>query len=88
MPRYIPPGPLGVNKRIAERLFLHAYDLDLELADPRRVWAYRKAAWTVDEWPESVDAIAGARGAAGLRALPGVGDSISRLIVSWLVDSE
>ena len=29
MPRYIAPGPLAVNKRIAERLFLKTYDLEL-----------------------------------------------------------
>ena len=88
MPRYIPPGPLGINKRVAEQQFLKAWALDLELGDPRRVWAYRKAAWTVDEWPESVAALAGERGAAGLRALPGIGDSISRFIFDWLANFE
>lgn len=28
LPRYIAPGPLAVNKRIAERLFLKTYDLE------------------------------------------------------------
>jgi hypothetical protein len=44
MPRYIAPGPLAANKRIAERLFLRPYDLELEQADDHRIWAYRKAA--------------------------------------------
>ncbi|MBU0703297.1 MAG: radical SAM protein, partial [Chloroflexi bacterium] len=29
MPRYVRPGPLAVNKRVAERLFLKTYDLEL-----------------------------------------------------------
>jgi DNA repair photolyase len=84
MPRYIPPGPPGVNKRIAERLFLKTYDLELELADTYRIWAYRKTAWTVDEWPENLAAIHAARGEAGLRELPGIGRSIAGEIARWL----
>ncbi|MBU0702810.1 MAG: hypothetical protein KKC18_02980, partial [Chloroflexi bacterium] len=88
MPRYIPPGPLAVNKRIAERLFLKTYDLELEQAQGYRIWAYRKAAWTVDEWPESVTEIYETRGEAGLRELPGIGQSLAAQIVKTLRVSE
>jgi DNA repair photolyase len=84
MPRYIAPGPLAVNKRIAERLFLRTYDLELEAAGDRSIWAYRKAAWTVDEWPESLAGIHAAHGKAGLQELPNVGESIAGRIASWL----
>jgi len=84
MPRYIPYGPLGMNKQIAERLFLKTYDLELEQATGYRIWAYRKAAWAVDEWSESVVELYGSRGEAGLRELPGVGKSIAREIGKWL----
>jgi DNA repair photolyase len=84
MPRYVPPGPLAVNKRVAERLFLRTYDLELEQAKEYRIWAYRKAAWTVDEWPESVADIYEARGEAGLRELPAIGKSIAGRIAGWL----
>jgi hypothetical protein len=84
MPRYIPPGPLAINKRIAERLFLRAYDLELEEAKDYRIWAYRKAAWTVDEWPENVAELYETRGEAGLRELPNVGRSIAGRIARWL----
>jgi len=49
MPRYIASGPLAINKRIAERLFLRTYDLELEGGGQYQIWAYRKAAWAVDE---------------------------------------
>jgi DNA repair photolyase len=84
MPRYIPPGPLAVNKRIAERLFLKTYDLELEQARDYRIWAYRKAAWTVDECPDSIADIYAARGEAGLRALPNIGKSLGARIARWL----
>jgi len=86
MPRYIAPGPSAVNKRVAEQLFLKTYDLELEEAEDYRIWAYRKAAWTVDEWPESIAGIYQARGEAGLRELPGVGKRLAADIASWLPD--
>jgi DNA repair photolyase len=85
MPRYIPPGPLAVNKRVAERLFLKTYGLELEQAKAYCLWAYRKAAWTVDELPEPIDAIYEARGEVGLRELPGIGKGIAAQIAGWLV---
>ena len=44
MPSYIEPGPLAASKRIAERLFLKTYDLELEETKSYHIWAYRKAA--------------------------------------------
>jgi DNA repair photolyase len=84
MPRYIAPGPLAVNKRIAERLFLKTYDLELEQAKDYRLWAYRKAAWTVDEWPESIADIYETQGETRLRELPGIGKSLAGVIARWL----
>jgi len=84
MPRHVAPGPLATNKHIAERLFLKTYDLELERARDYRIWAYRKAAWTVDEWPESVADIYEDQGEAGLRKLPGIGKSLAGQIAGWL----
>lgn len=84
MPRYIAPGPLGINKRIAEYLFLRTYDLELEGGSQYQIWAYRKAAWAVDESPENVADIFQHRGESGLQELPGVGKSISAQIAKWL----
>ncbi len=88
MPRYIAPGALAANKRIAERLFLKTYDLELEMAKDYHIWAYRKAAWTVDDTPESVDKIYKERGESGLRELPGIGKSIARKIAAWLGEGD
>jgi len=88
LPRYVAPGPLAGNKRIAERLFLKTYDLELEQAKDYRIWAYRKAAWTVDEWPDSIAELYEARGEAGLRELPGIGKSLAREIARWLREED
>ena len=84
IPRPIIPGPLAVNKRISERLFLKTYDLELEQAGNYRIWAYRKAAWAVDELNKSVAEVYNARGEIGLQELPAVGKSIAREIAQWL----
>jgi DNA repair photolyase len=84
MPRYIQPGPLAINKRIAERLFLMTYDLELEQAKEYRIWAYRKAAWTVDELDRSIAGIYRETGETGLRQLPNIGQAVGRTIAGWL----
>lgn len=86
MPRYVAPGPLAVNKRVAEQLFLRTYDLELEQAPDYRIWAYRKASWTVDELSESIAGIYEAKGEAGLRELPGIGKSLAGQIGAWLAE--
>ena len=77
----------AANQRVAERLFLKTYDLELEEADDHRIWAYRKAAWTVDEWPESIGELFAARGEAGLQELPGIGKSLAREIAGWIKEA-
>jgi DNA repair photolyase len=84
LPRLIMPGWLAVNKRIAERLFLKTYDLELEQAGNYRIWAYRKAAWTVDELKENIAEVYNARGEIGLQELPAIGKSIAKEIAKWL----
>jgi hypothetical protein len=88
MPRWIEPGPRGVNRWIAERLFHKTWDLELEEADERRIWAYRRAAWTVDELATSIEELYGSQGVEGLRTLPGIGERLARLIADWLEERE
>jgi DNA repair photolyase len=88
MPRYVMDGPLAVNKRIAEQFYLKTYDLELEMAhapaNSYRIWAYRKAAWALDDLQESVATIHETRGEAGVRAAVGVGAGLAGEIVNWL----
>ncbi|MFZ5919333.1 MAG: radical SAM protein [Chloroflexota bacterium] len=88
LPRYVAPGPLAINKRIAERLFLRTYDLELEQAKDYRIWAYRKAAWAVDEWPQSLADLYRTQGEPGLRKLPGIGHRLAGEITRWLQEPD
>lgn len=84
MPRYVLPGTNAVNKHIAARLFMKTYDLELEMAVDQRIWAYRKAAWTIDEMPENIATIYTALGTRGLTALPAIGERLAGQIAAWL----
>jgi DNA polymerase/3'-5' exonuclease PolX len=79
---------LASNKVIAERLFLRTYDLELEQAQSSRIWAYRRAAWTVDEFAESIEVVHRRGGEAALRELPGIGPRIAAQIARWLLEDE
>jgi DNA repair photolyase len=81
----LPADPLATNKRIAEELFLRAYDLTLEQASSYRLWAYRKAAWAIDEMEEDIESIYREHGAQGLQGIKGVGKSLSEEIERWLL---
>jgi DNA polymerase/3'-5' exonuclease PolX len=76
--------PLAGNKRIAEMLFLRAYDLLLEEAQGYRQWAYRKAAWAIDEMDTDVHAIYQQQGRKALENVTGVGKKLAREIEGWL----
>jgi DNA repair photolyase len=83
MPRPPLPGPLAVNKRIAERLFLETYDLELEQAPAWKIWRHRKAAWAVDELSKNLVDLHRALGLGGLEKLPDLGPLAAK-IVPWL----
>jgi len=87
MPRPIIRGEeLADNKRISEALFLRAFELELdsEGASGYRAWAYRRAAWVIDELDEDLAAIYRRKGLKGLIGLPSIGSGIARFIVSLL----
>ena len=84
MPRYIQPSELATNKRMAEKLFNEAYYMEIEGKEPYKIWAYRRAAWTIDELEENVKTIYLRTGEKGLRTIRGVGKAISERIAHEL----
>jgi DNA repair photolyase len=84
MPRYIPDGPLARNKLIAEEIFTRCYLMELESASSFKVWAYRRAGWTVDELDQDILVIYRRQGLRGLKALPNIGPSIATFIAGKL----
>jgi DNA repair photolyase len=87
LPRPIIPGDkLALNKRIVERLADQAYTLELEEAPHYRIWAFRKAAWAVEDLEQDLGLIYRTMGLKGLQSIPNVGLSLAGTIEKWLIE--
>jgi DNA polymerase/3'-5' exonuclease PolX len=58
--------------------------MELESASSFKVWAYRRAGWTVDELDRDILTIYRKQGLNGLQALPNIGPSISAFVAERL----
>jgi len=83
-PLHIYPPEIRSNKAVANYLFERTYRLELEGAPPHKIWAYRKAAWTIDEMEISLKNLLDERGFNGLLSLPNVGKKIAKEILQVL----
>jgi DNA repair photolyase len=87
MPRPIIPGEKrALNKQIVEWLADQVYDMELEQASTQRIWAYRKAAWAIEDLEQDVRLIYRQMGQKGLESIPNVGASLAHQIASWIND--
>ncbi len=84
----IPGDKLAVNKRIVERLADQAYTLELEAASQSQIWAYRKAAWAVEDLEQDIRLIYKSMGLKGLQSIPNVGSGLAGTIGKWLAGQE
>jgi len=86
IPRPIIPGDKRtLNKRIAEALANHVYTLEINSTPSTRIWAYRKAAWAIEDLEQDVGLIYDQMGSAGLQNIPDVGESIARSIEKMII---
>ncbi|HTM54358.1 MAG TPA: helix-hairpin-helix domain-containing protein [Pirellulales bacterium] len=79
MRRKIAPAPV-TNAQIADSLDEIAHLLELQLANPFRLSAYRRAADQIRNWPLSVAELYRSGGLAALEELPGIGTSLAKKI--------
>ena len=85
IPRPIVPGDhRAANKRVAEHLADKCYALDLEGAPASRVWAYRKAAWAIDDLDQELGLLYRTMGRKGLESVEAVGPGIAAEIETLL----
>jgi DNA repair photolyase len=81
MPRPIIPGDKrSLNKRIVEALANRVYTMEVENAPSARVWAWRKAAWAVEDLEPEIGLVYRTMGLKGLESIQGVGTSMGREI--------
>ena len=87
MPRPIIPGDKrALNKRIVEALANQCYWMELDNAAGQRVWAYRKAAWAIEDLEQDVGLIYRTMGRKGLEGIENVGPRLAGVVGELLND--
>ena len=76
------------NYRIAEKFYLEARELQLSGDNNYREWAYRKAAWALDELEVDVVEIFKKQGIEGLKLIEGIGESLAAKIAGYISQDE
>jgi DNA polymerase/3'-5' exonuclease PolX len=86
MPRPIVPGEKrALNKRVVETLANRAYELELAEVSSQQVWAYRKAAWAVEDTEQDIGLVYRTMGLRGLQSIRDVGPELAREIERLLL---
>jgi len=81
MPRPIIPGDKrALNKRVVEALANECYNMELDNASQQRVWAYRKAAWAIEDTPQDLGLIYSQMGRKGLESIENVGARLAEVV--------
>jgi len=81
MPRpIIPDDKRALNKRTVEVLANECYGMELDNAPQQRLWAYRKAAWAIEDTPQDLGLIYRAMGRKGLESIENVGPKMAQVV--------
>jgi DNA polymerase/3'-5' exonuclease PolX len=81
MPRPIIPGDKRtLNKRVVEALADTIHAMELADAPRHQVWAYRKAAWAIEDTPQDLGLIYRVMGRKGLESIEKVGPKMAGVI--------
>ena len=85
MPRPIIPGDKrALNKRVVEALANRVYDMELNGEPWQRVWAYRKAAWAIEDLEQDVGLVYRQMGRKGLESIENVGPRLAGVVEEML----
>jgi len=88
IPRPVIPGEKrALNKRLVDQLASQLYTLEITGASPSRQWAYRKAAWAIEDLEQDIGLFYRTLGRKGLENLPGVGAGMAGVVEKMLDQS-
>jgi hypothetical protein len=62
--------------------------MELRVESKQRVWAYRKAAWAIEDTPQGLDLVYGQMGRKGLESIGNLGPQLAlvveKLLQAWI----
>jgi DNA polymerase/3'-5' exonuclease PolX len=67
-----------------EALANQVYDMELRGEPKQRVWAYRKAAWAIEDTPQDLRLIYRQMGLKGLESIENVGPKMAEVVATLL----
>jgi len=70
----------ALNKRVVETLANQCYYMELAGEPKHRVWAYRKAAWAIEDTPQDLGLIYRSMGRKGLESIENVGPGMAQVV--------
>ena len=89
MSRPIVPGEKrALNKRVVELLADRLHEMELNAEPNHRLWAYRKAAWAVEDMAEDIGLLHRTMGLKGLQAIPDVGQTLGADVEGMLAKAQ
>lgn len=69
-----------LNKRVVEALANQVYAMELENAPGHCVWAYRKAAWAIEDLDQDLGLVHRVMGRRGLESIENVGPQLAQVV--------
>ncbi|MCX6029172.1 MAG: hypothetical protein NT169_07690 [Chloroflexi bacterium] len=88
MPRPIIPGEKrALNKRVVEALANQVYAMELHREASQRIWAYRKAAWAIEDLEQEIGLVYRTMGLRGLQSIRDVGPGLAAEVEKLLCPS-
>jgi DNA polymerase/3'-5' exonuclease PolX len=85
MPRPIIPGDKrALNKRVVEALANQTYWMELNGEPGRRIWAYRRAAWAIEDTEQDLRLIYRQMGRKGLESIQHVGPRLATVVEAMI----
>jgi len=73
-----------LNKRVVEALANDVYRMELEGEPTARIWAYRKAAWAIEDLEQDLGLVHQTLGRRGLQAIQNVGPRLAAVVEAYL----
>ncbi len=87
IPRPIIPGDkFTLNKQIVERLANIAYELEIHGAENQQIWAYRKAAWAIEDLEMDIRLVHNMMGLNGIQSIPYVGEQLGLIVKRMVIE--
>lgn len=80
------PRDLQINKKLAEQFYLKARELQLSGKGGYQEWAFRKAAWSLDDLEENIQETYQTQGRKGIMKIRNIGQTLAREIEKLLTD--